>query len=99
MLRLVKSLAVTLLCQLLLAPLPVSADDEVPTEKEVMQAEGVPPVIPHRVLEDYTTKTCLGCHETGKKGAPVTPHPERQNCTQCHVPKDGFAPAKGLKKK
>lgn len=59
--------------------------DEVPTEQEIRQTEGEPPVIPHRIHDTDTAKDCLKCHETGKKGAPVTPHPERKACTQCHV--------------
>ena len=84
--------AAMLVCALAF-PLPGLADDgRVPTAKEVMQAEGTPPLIPHRVTENFTFRQCLGCHEEGKEGAPVTPHPERKTCTQCHVPVDGYAP-------
>ena len=96
--RLVKFLAVTMLCQLLLVPAAVHADEEVPTEKEVMQAEGTPPVIPHKVKES-DAHHCLKCHEEGKKGAPVTPHPERRTCTECHVPAAGFDEDDGGRKK
>ncbi len=44
---------------------------------------GAPPVVPHRTL---MRSDCMSCH--GPKGlfALRTPHPERQSCTQCHVP-------------
>jgi cytochrome c-type protein NapB len=55
---------------------------------------GAPPVIPHPLLEDQTmgARGCLGCHADGgfvpplKTYAPVTPHPQLENCRQCHVP-------------
>lgn len=57
---------------------------------------GAPPVIPHPLLEDRTIggKGCLGCHRDGgfvpslKAYAPVTPHPDLENCRQCHVPQE-----------
>ena len=83
--RIIRFLAVTALLQFLLVPLPAFAEEQVPTENEVMQTENDPPVIPHRVSEEDTFKDCLKCHEKGKNGAPMTSHPERKNCTQCHV--------------
>ena len=55
---------------------------------------GAPPSIPHPVEDEKSMggKDCLKCHENGgfvKKWeayAPVTPHPEYENCRQCHVP-------------
>jgi nitrate reductase cytochrome c-type subunit len=77
------------LCLALTLPLIAFADDqEVPTEQEIRQAEGVPPVMPHAAppLKGGSEEAaCLGCHEEGKKGAPQTPHAERRACTQCHV--------------
>lgn len=78
-------LATMSLFQFLLLPFPLFAGDQVPTEKEITQAGNEPPVIPHSVSDAATAVDCLKCHETGKKGAPVTSHPERKNCTQCHV--------------
>ncbi|HEY6873660.1 MAG TPA: hypothetical protein VI298_13140 [Geobacteraceae bacterium] len=78
-----RALAVAALLQVL--ALPALAEEGVPTEREIMESEGEPPVIPHRVADTDTARECLKCHETGKKGAPVTPHPERKACTQCHV--------------
>jgi len=54
-------------------------------EADARGAEDAPPVIPHFVADDANGTVCLACHETGRKGAPVTPHPTRLNCTQCHV--------------
>ncbi|PWB78227.1 MAG: hypothetical protein C3F08_09095 [Candidatus Methylomirabilota bacterium] len=49
--------------------------------------EGAPPLIPH----DAETRKgmCLACHEFGIAGAPITPHPTRNDfCIQCHVGQD-----------
>ena len=84
---------------ILALPLTVPAGEvRIPTADEVSQAEGNPPLIPHRVTEQMFRK-CLGCHAEGKNGAPQTPHPERQTCTQCHVPAEGYATDKTSKKK
>jgi cytochrome c-type protein NapB len=61
---------------------------------------GAPPVIPHALLEDKSmgAGNCLGCHRDGgftpvfKAYAPVTPHPQMENCRQCHVPQQKAAP-------
>lgn len=92
-----KVLAVATVACFMLVPLASMAQEEVPTDKEVSQAESEPPTIPHKVLESDTAKECLVCHKTGKKGAPVTPHPERKACTQCHVPTAGFSVGKKVK--
>lgn len=55
---------------------------------------GAPPQIPHAIEEDGTMgkQNCLTCHSKGgfvkkwKAFAPVTPHPNFENCRQCHVP-------------
>ncbi|MBX3743797.1 MAG: hypothetical protein KF833_00670 [Verrucomicrobiae bacterium] len=46
-----------------------------------------PPTIPHptRMRED-----CMSCHGPFGAFALRTPHPERQACTQCHVPDAGL---------
>jgi len=56
------------------------------------QYPGSPPFIPHKVEEpDLAAVDCLACHARGgwteelKKNTPVTPHPEREACRQCHV--------------
>jgi nitrate reductase cytochrome c-type subunit len=54
---------------------------------------GAPPRIPHGLtLEEYRDTRCATCHERGGYSprfgsyAPVTPHPERAACLQCHTP-------------
>ena len=51
---------------------------------------GAPPRVPHQ-LDEIGRTNCLSCHQEGNalkynRRAPVTPHPERVNCRQCHVP-------------
>jgi len=53
---------------------------------------GAPPTIPHQIEEvGIGSKDCLKCHENGgfvdqfKAYTPVTPHPDKSNCVQCHV--------------
>lgn len=56
---------------------------------------GAPPGIPHPLISEKGIggKTCLQCHENGgyaaqfEAFAPVTPHPQWENCKQCHLPK------------
>ncbi len=54
---------------------------------------GAPPSIPHSVEErNMGANSCLKCHENGgfvdkfSAYTPITPHPEKVNCRQCHVP-------------
>ncbi len=54
---------------------------------------GAPPFIPHPVSKDgVIADSCLTCHENGgyvqsyNAYAPLSPHPEKENCRQCHVP-------------
>ncbi|MDH3321638.1 MAG: nitrate reductase cytochrome c-type subunit [Flavobacteriaceae bacterium] len=54
---------------------------------------GAPPSIPHPVEErNMGANSCLKCHDNGgfvskfNAYTPVTPHPEKVNCRQCHVP-------------
>ncbi|NVN89286.1 MAG: hypothetical protein HXX11_01670 [Desulfuromonadales bacterium] len=47
-----------------------------------------PPLIPHAVKPDQNGAACTICHRTGVRNAPVSDHPERLNCTQCHVQGD-----------
>lgn len=42
------------------------------------------PKIPHAAKDN---SKCLSCHKDGKKGAKITPHPERANCIECHKTK------------
>ena len=50
---------------------------------------GAPPTIPHQVT---SRRNCLGCHDR-MGGSPIrTPHADRVNCLQCHVPGSGRTP-------
>ncbi len=61
---------------------------------ERRQYPGSPPTIPHKVAKTFSgdTTKCISCHGRGGYDAeldayaPVTPHPENENCFQCHVP-------------
>lgn len=62
---------------------------------ELRQYPGSPPRIPHSVPFFFRDDTadCLACHGKGGYDArqntyiPVTPHPENENCLQCHMPR------------
>lgn len=62
---------------------------------ELRQYPGSPPRVPHTVPSFYQDDNtdCLACHGRGGYDAeqdayiPVTPHPENENCYQCHVPR------------
>jgi len=83
----------------LLMPVAASADEPENLETDAQSAEGMPPAIPHGIKETANGEYCLSCHRTGVNGAPMTPHPERLTCTECHVPANPDAPArKGAKK-
>ncbi len=45
---------------------------------------GAPPAAPHGLGPDMSE--CLACHGEADTGAPLSPHPERLLCQQCHVP-------------
>ena len=58
---------------------------------------GAPPRIPHGLTpEEFRTDACRTCHERGGFSlrfaayVPVTPHPERGICLQCHVGEDAL---------
>jgi cytochrome c-type protein NapB len=60
---------------------------------ELRQYPGSPPRIPHKVFPAFSDEAedCLACHGRGGYDveldayAPVTPHPEKELCYQCHV--------------
>lgn len=81
--------------------LPVAALAEEPEnlEADAKYAENEPPVIPHRIADNANGEDCLACHRSGVKGAPMTPHPTRVNCTQCHVRSDLGDPRQSKKAK
>ena len=95
-------LSVAAFCHLLLTLVTARADaEQVPTAKEIAQAEGVPPLMPHAApapKKGSEEAACLACHEEGKNSAPQTPHAERRACTQCHVQGEIKSKAKAMKK-
>lgn len=78
-----------------------SGDRTLDTYYSRRQYLGSPPVISHKIETSFSGKAekCLSCHEKGGhdaemgKSVPVTPHPEKESCRQCHVP----VPAKKVK--
>ena len=75
-------------CLILLAclcvfALPALAGESDDYEQDARYAEGTPPMVPHSTA-GMTSESCLACHRTGLNGAPVSPHPVRLDCTQCH---------------
>ena len=98
--RLLRSCLIASLVAVLALPLMATADDDHENyEKDAEQAEGMPPTTPHLIKDTSNGEYCLGCHRTGLKGAPETPHPERLNCTGCHVQGEIKAKKKGKGKK
>ena len=58
---------------------------------------GAPPRIPHAIrAEEFRTDACRTCHQRGGYSlrfaayVPVTPHPERGICLQCHLGEDSL---------
>lgn len=86
-----------MLCCLAVPTFPALAQEQENYDADARSAEDAPPVIPHFVGDNINGKACLACHETGLKGAPVTPHPTRLNCTQCHVRSEMSAKTAGKK--
>jgi len=79
-------LLLTALISLTMA-LPAFAEEQPEPDlaADALQAPGDPPVIPHAVKPNQDGEACNVCHRVGVKNAPVTSHPERLNCTSCHV--------------
>ena len=69
----------------LLSPVCAQEQPESEPAADARQAPGDPPVIPHAVKPDQDGEACNICHRSGTKNAPATSHPERLNCTSCHV--------------
>ena len=95
---LLQLLAVVSLTAVMALPLAAFADEPENLEADAKYAENEPPVIPHRIADNATGEVCLACHRTGLKGAPITPHPVRVYCTQCHVRSDLGDPKQSDKK-
>ena len=66
---------------------PAYADDQAGPDlaADAQKSPSDPPVIPHLVKPNQDGEECNLCHRTGLKDAPPTSHPERLNCTSCHV--------------
>ena len=66
---------------------PAFADEQPEPDlaADALKSPGNPPAIPHAVKPDQDGEACNSCHRTGLKNAPPTSHPERLNCTSCHV--------------
>ena len=81
---------------------PAYADDQTGPDlaADARKSPSDPPVIPHAVKPNQDGEECNLCHRTGLKDAPPTSHPERLNCTSCHVQGkvEKKAPRKGKKK-
>jgi hypothetical protein len=72
----------------LLAFIPVAFAEEQPEldlAADAKKASGIPPAIPHAVKPEQDGEACNSCHRTGVKKAQPTTHPDRLNCTSCHV--------------
>lgn len=79
---------------------PVFANEPEPDlAKDAAQGTGLPMAVPHAMKPGEDGEACNTCHRTGIKKTPITSHPERLNCTQCHVQGDPKKAAKGKKKK
>lgn len=61
-------------------------------------AEGNPPVITHKIVDNATGKSCLSCHLAAGGKAPLCPHPDRIYCTSCHVRTELGEPAQSAAK-
>lgn len=72
-----------------------SGDRNLNSYYDLRQYPGSPPAIPHKVETSFSdaNQDCLACHGKGGyspemgKFIPVTPHPDKESCRQCHVPK------------
>ena len=82
------SLAAAGLAAVLALPLLGLAAEPNNYDADARYAENAPPVISHRIADDANGEACLACHKAGLNGAPLSPHPVRLNCTQCHVRSD-----------
>lgn len=86
MTRSIRFLTIASLVTMLALPVLVLADEAaVNFSADAKLTGGDPPTVPHLIADDATGASCNACHQTGLKGAPMTSHPERLGCTQCHV--------------
>lgn len=83
----------------LASPVFANEQPEPDLAKDAAEAPGLPMTVPHAMKPGEDGEACNTCHRTGIKKAPPTSHPERLNCTQCHVQGTIKKPAKGKPKK
>lgn len=80
-------------CHVLIRGTPPKKPAKTPEEEEGYMKGAFPPMIPdspsHR--NAWTDKSCLLCHETGNRGAPIVKHANlpkvllKAKCRSCHV--------------
>jgi nitrate reductase cytochrome c-type subunit len=56
------------------APLALAAETT-GVDADARFAEGNPPVIPHKIVDNATGDSCLSCHLVAGSKAPLCPHP------------------------
>lgn len=69
---------------ILLAGMSVAEGPTQPPPRPRRLYFGAPPTVPHDLGPDMSE--CLVCHGEADTGAPLTPHPTRLRCQQCHLP-------------
>ena len=72
-------------CLVFAAPAFADEQPEPNLAADALRSPDKPPQIPHAVKPDQDGEACNACHRNGLKKAPPTSHPERLNCTSCHV--------------
>ena len=85
--RIVNSMLLLTAAALLAFIPPAFAEEpsELDLAADALKSAGNPPPIPHAVKPEQDGEACNSCHRSGLKNAPPTSHPERLNCTSCHV--------------
>jgi nitrate reductase cytochrome c-type subunit len=73
------------LASVIIFSIQAKAGEQENYEPDARYAEGQPPTIPHPFKDTADGAYCLKCHLSGLNGAPLSPHPVRITCTECHV--------------
>jgi len=94
----IRTAAVPVQARIFSTPLLVDSESDISirdlkTYYDQREYHGAPPPIPHDVDADMELPNrCNVCHERGgfverfNAFTPLTPHPQYENCMQCHVP-------------